>query len=40
MKEGISGAFIRHPVATTLIMVAILFAGIVAYPLRSRASPR
>jgi hydrophobic/amphiphilic exporter-1 (mainly G- bacteria), HAE1 family len=33
MKEGISGAFIRHPVATTLIMVAILFAGIVAYPL-------
>ena len=25
--------FIRHPVATTLIMVAILLAGIVAYPL-------
>ena len=33
MKEGISGGFIRHPVATTLIMVAILLAGIVAYPL-------
>ena len=28
-----SGPFIRHPVATTLIMVAILLAGVVAYPL-------
>jgi HAE1 family hydrophobic/amphiphilic exporter-1 len=33
IKEGVSGPFIRHPVATTLIMVAILLAGMVAYPL-------
>ncbi|MGA2495296.1 MAG: efflux RND transporter permease subunit [Roseiarcus sp.] len=33
MAEGVSGPFIRHPVATTLIMVAILLAGVVAYPL-------
>jgi HAE1 family hydrophobic/amphiphilic exporter-1 len=33
MNKGISGPFIRHPVATTLVMVAILFVGIVAYPL-------
>ena len=33
IREGVSGPFIRHPVATTLIMVAILLAGLVAYPL-------
>ncbi|GJE61751.1 efflux RND transporter permease subunit [Methylobacterium trifolii] len=33
MKAGISGYFIRYPVATTLIMVGILFLGAVAYPL-------
>jgi hydrophobic/amphiphilic exporter-1 (mainly G- bacteria), HAE1 family len=30
---GISGYFIRHPIATSLIMVGILFVGLVAYPL-------
>ena len=33
MKAGISAPFIRFPVATTLIMVGILFLGMVAYPL-------
>ncbi|GLS45679.1 efflux RND transporter permease subunit [Methylobacterium brachythecii] len=33
MKAGISGYFIRYPVATTLIMVGILFLGVVSYPL-------
>ncbi len=33
MNGGVSGPFIRHPVATTLLMVAILLAGAVAYPL-------
>ncbi|WP_336490475.1 efflux RND transporter permease subunit [Methylobacterium nigriterrae] len=33
MKAGISGYFIRYPVATTLIMVGVLFLGVVAYPL-------
>ncbi|KAB1072300.1 efflux RND transporter permease subunit [Methylobacterium planeticum] len=33
MKAGISGTFIRYPVATTLIMVGVLFLGVVAYPL-------
>ncbi|KIU32770.1 acriflavine resistance protein B [Methylobacterium radiotolerans] len=33
MKGGISAPFIRFPVATTLIMVGILFLGVVAYPL-------
>jgi HAE1 family hydrophobic/amphiphilic exporter-1 len=32
MSEGISGPFIRHPIATSLLMVAILFIGFVAYP--------
>ncbi len=32
MQDGISGPFIRHPIATTLLMVAILVAGIVVYP--------
>jgi len=30
---GISGPFIRHPVATSLVMVGLLFIGLVAYPL-------
>ncbi|WP_158814571.1 efflux RND transporter permease subunit [Methylocapsa sp. S129] len=33
MNGGISAPFIRLPVSTTLIMVAILLAGAVAYPL-------
>ena len=33
MAMGISAPFIRRPVATTLLMAALLFAGIVAYPL-------
>src|SRR5580704_8291071 len=33
MNGGVSTPFIKHPVATTLIMVAILLAGAVAYPL-------
>lgn len=33
MTGGISGYFIRHPIATSLIMVGILFVGLVAYPL-------
>ena len=32
MSEGISGPFIRYPVATSLLMVAIVFVGIIAYP--------
>jgi HAE1 family hydrophobic/amphiphilic exporter-1 len=33
MDQGnISAPFIRHPIATSLLMVAILFIGIVAYP--------
>src|SRR3974390_3464321 len=33
MQDGISGPFIRSPIATTLLMVGVLFAGIVVYPL-------
>ena len=33
MSGGISAPFIRKPIATTLVMVAILLIGIVAYPL-------
>src|SRR4051812_662924 len=33
MKGGISAPFIRYPIATSLLMVGILFVGIVAYPL-------
>ena len=33
MTGGVSGYFIRHPIATSLIMVGILFVGLVAYPL-------
>jgi len=29
---GVSAPFIRYPVATTLLMVGILFAGLAAYP--------
>jgi hydrophobic/amphiphilic exporter-1 (mainly G- bacteria), HAE1 family len=32
MEGGISAPFIRHPIATSLLMVGILFAGIIAYP--------
>src|ERR1044072_9128961 len=32
MNGGISEPFIRHPVATTLLMVGIIFLGTVAYP--------
>jgi hydrophobic/amphiphilic exporter-1 (mainly G- bacteria), HAE1 family len=32
MEGGISAPFIRHPIATSLLMVGILFLGIVAYP--------
>jgi hydrophobic/amphiphilic exporter-1 (mainly G- bacteria), HAE1 family len=32
MQDGICGPFIRHPIATTLLMIAILVAGIVVYP--------
>jgi HAE1 family hydrophobic/amphiphilic exporter-1 len=33
MNGGISAPFIKRPVATSLLMVGILFLGIVAYPL-------
>ena len=32
MAGGISEPFIRHPIATSLLMVGILFVGIIAYP--------
>ena len=32
MAGGISEPFIRHPVATSLLMVGILFVGVIAYP--------
>jgi HAE1 family hydrophobic/amphiphilic exporter-1 len=32
MNGGISGAFIRHPIATSLLMLGVLFVGIVVYP--------
>jgi hydrophobic/amphiphilic exporter-1 (mainly G- bacteria), HAE1 family len=32
MAEGLSAPFIRHPIATSLLMVGILFVGIIAYP--------
>jgi HAE1 family hydrophobic/amphiphilic exporter-1 len=31
-ESGISAPFIRHPIATSLLMIGILFVGIVAYP--------
>ena len=33
MNGGFSGIFIRYPIATSLIMVGILFVGLVAYSL-------
>ncbi len=33
MDGGVSGPFIRRPVATTLLMAAVLLIGLVAYPL-------
>jgi HAE1 family hydrophobic/amphiphilic exporter-1 len=32
MNGGISDWFIRHPIATSLLMVGVLFAGLVVYP--------
>ncbi len=32
-EESISAPFIRHPIATSLLMAGILFVGLVAYPL-------
>src|SRR4029078_11240775 len=32
MEGGISAPFIRLPVATSLLMVGVLFVGLVAYP--------
>ena len=32
MEGGISAPFIRLPIATSLLMVGVLFAGLVAYP--------
>ncbi|MDB5580581.1 MAG: mdtB1, partial [Bradyrhizobium sp.] len=32
MEGGISAPFIRLPIATSLLMVGILFVGLVAYP--------
>ena len=37
MFGGVSAPFIRRPVATTLLMVAILLVGLVAYPARCRS---
>src|SRR5581483_4520534 len=31
-ESGISTPFIKHPIGTSLLMVGVLFAGIVAYP--------
>src|ERR1700710_1532203 len=31
-RGGISALSIRHPIATSLVMIGILFVGIVAYP--------
>ena len=32
MNGGISDTFIRHPIATSLLMLGVLFVGIVVYP--------
>src|SRR5476649_1543111 len=32
MEGSISAPFIRHPIATSLLMVGVLFVGVVAYP--------
>src|SRR5271165_4332292 len=39
MSDGISGPFIRHPIATTLLMVGDLVAGIIVYPKLPVAPP-
>src|ERR1700742_217639 len=33
MSYGISAPFIRYPIATSLLMVGVLFVGLVAYPM-------
>ena len=33
MSTGISAPFIRYPIATSLLMVGILFVGLIAYPM-------
>ena len=33
MNGGISSGFIRYPIATSLVMVGLLFVGLIAYPL-------
>ena len=33
MNGSISGPFIKYPIATSLLMVGVLFIGLVAYPL-------
>jgi HAE1 family hydrophobic/amphiphilic exporter-1 len=32
MAGSISAPFIRYPIATSLLMVGVLFVGVVAYP--------
>jgi HAE1 family hydrophobic/amphiphilic exporter-1 len=32
VEGGVSAPFIRHPIATSLLMVGILFIGVIAYP--------
>ncbi len=32
MQGGFSAVFIRHPIATSLLMVGVLFVGLIAYP--------
>ena len=32
MSSGVSAPFIRYPIATSLLMVGVLFVGLVAYP--------
>jgi hydrophobic/amphiphilic exporter-1 (mainly G- bacteria), HAE1 family len=33
VSTGISAPFIRYPIATSLLMVGILFVGLIAYPM-------
>src|SRR5215475_2913176 len=32
MQRSISAPFVQHPIATTLLMIGIVFAGVLAYP--------
>jgi len=32
MQRSISAPFVEHPIATTLLMIGIVFAGVLAYP--------